>query len=313
LVPIDHPLQEPAVVSAIERSASAHLGRKWVAHGFTDLNERASHPCGLLHGESLSVFAKLDAGQEGGEQFSAELSALALLRMRAPVRTPVPVGDGVVEVAAGRVMLLEAIAEIPPEARSAHQWRSIGRALAATHRARADDFGLVEFNGFFGPLWQDNRPVPASRWTDFYVERRLAPRLRSAVDSGHLPAGLAAGVERIISRMPALSGPEPRPSLLHGDAQQNNFLTTATEAVLLDTAPYYGHPEIDLALVDYFAPVPGEVFDAYRDEGAIDPGFPERRELWRLFAYLAVITVDGGSPFGRPFLDRVAEVVAAYR
>jgi fructosamine-3-kinase len=78
-------------------------------------------------------------------------------------------------------------------------------------------------------------------------------------------------------------------------------------------APSIGHPEVDLALVDYFAPVPSEVFDAYRDVTPIDPGFPERRELLRLFAYLAVITVDGASDFGRPFLNRLADAIASYR
>jgi fructosamine-3-kinase len=154
--------------------------------------------------------------------------------------------------------------------------------------------------------------VNGDRWTDFYAERRLWPLLRSAVASDQLPPDLAAGVARLIRRLPELAGPEPRPTLLHGDAQQNNFLTTATEAALLDVAPYFGHPEIDLALLDYFAPVPDEMFAAYRDVTPIDPGFWGRRELWRLFAYLAVITVDGASAFGHRFLDRIAAVVASY-
>ena len=78
-------------------------------------------------------------------------------------------------------------------------------------------------------------------------------------------------------------------------------------------APYYGHPELDLALVDYFARVPPELFDGYREVRPIDPGFPERRELWRLVGYLAVVTVDGASDFGRPFIRRIAEAVAQYR
>jgi fructosamine-3-kinase len=137
--------------------------------------------------------------------------------------------------------------------------------------------------------------------------------LRAAVDAGRLPLDLAAGIERIIGRLPSLCGPEPRPSLLHGDAQQNNVLTTATGAVMVDPAPYFGHPEIDLALVDYFQPVPDDVFDAYRDLAPIDPGFPRRRELWRLHGYLAVVTVAGASALGRSTLRRIADAVALYR
>jgi fructosamine-3-kinase len=65
----------------------------------------------------------------------------------------------------------------------------------------------------------------------------------------------------------------------------SKILTTATGAVLIDVAPYFGHPEIDLALLDYFAPVPELVFGAYRDLAPIDSEFAERRELWLLFGY----------------------------
>jgi fructosamine-3-kinase len=83
--------------------------------------------------------------------------------------------------------------------------------------------------------------------------------------------------------------------------------------VVIDPAPYFGHPEIDLALLDYFHPVPAEVFDAYREITPIDSGLAQRRELWRVFAYLAVVTVDGDKSFGRRFLARLADAVHAYR
>jgi fructosamine-3-kinase len=75
----------------------------------------------------------------------------------------------------------------------------------------------------------------------------------------------------------------------------------------LETHGYFGHPEIDLALVDYFYAVPPDVFEGYQEEMPIEAGFAERRELWRVFAYLAVITVDGGS-----FVDRLSAAVRQY-
>ncbi len=172
---------------------------------------------------------------------------------------------------------------------------------------RGETFGLGEFDGFFGPLRQDNRAVASNRWADFYAERRVLPCLRAAVDSGNLPRELAHQVERVVERLGELCGPEPVPTLLHGDAQQNNFLTTATEAVMLDSAPFFGHPEVDLALVDYFAPVPKDFFDGYAEKAFIEEDFIQRRELWRLFAYLAVVAVDGANPFGRSFLAKIDE------
>jgi fructosamine-3-kinase len=313
MAPAQHPLLDRAVVAVIERAASAHLGRPWVCRGFTDLNARASHPSGVLHGEPFSVFAKLGAA-DAREQFTAELDGLRLLSRAARIRTPVPVADGVVGLPAGSLLLFEALPERPPQAREREDWRSIGRALAVLHGVRHPRFGLDGgARGFFGPLPQDNRPVPANRWGDFYLERRVAPLLRTAVDSGHLPAELAAGVDRVAARLPALGGPEPRPSLLHGDAQQNNFISTADGAVAIDPAPYFGHPEIDLAQVDFFRPVPADVLAAYGEVAPIDPGFADRRELWRLPTYLAVIAVDGPSPFGRKCLTRLAVAVRRYR
>jgi fructosamine-3-kinase len=136
--------------------------------------------------------------------------------------------------------------------------------------------------------------------------------LRLAVDSGYLPAGLARGTERITARLPVLCGPEPTPVLLHGDAQQNNFVSMADGAAVIDVAPYFGHPEADLALVDCFTPADEELLRAYARLAPLDPGFPGRRELWRLHLYLAAIAVGGATDFGRTFLPRLAAAVRQY-
>ena len=108
-VAVGHPLLESNVKSAIESAASRHLGRRWVSHAFTDLNERASHPCGVLHGEPFSVFAKLDTGDNAEEKFQAELSGLALLRDRARIAIPTPIGTGLLRLDHGSLLLTEAL------------------------------------------------------------------------------------------------------------------------------------------------------------------------------------------------------------
>ena len=119
-------------------------------------------------------------------------------------------------------------------------------------------------------------------------------------------------MDLIAARLPALCGPDPAPTLLHGDAQQNNFVSTADGAVLVDVAPYFGHPEYDLALVDYISPADPELFRAYAEVAPVDAGFAGPRELWRLHVYLAVIGVDGASAFGRSFLPRLEAAVRQY-
>ena len=183
--------------------------------------------------------------------------------------------------------------------------------LVTVHQVHGERFGLEDLNGYFGPLPQDNTPVSSNSWADFYSQRRVVPLLRSAVDSGQLPKDLARSVERLVDRLPWLCGPVPQPTLLHGDAQQHNFVSTDDGAVIADAAPYFGHPEIDLMLVDYFQPVPKDVFDAYREIAPIDAEFAQRRDLWCMFVDLACITVDA-TQFARDALDRLTRTTHDY-
>ena len=313
-----HPLLDAGVVREVEQAASAHLGRRWRHRGFADLKDRASHPCGIFAGEPFSVFVKLYAGPNGLEQVAAEVAGLRFIHHVSDVATPEPVCDGVIATKAGSMLLSEALPErgsgqgLPSDSRTASDYADIGRALARLHQVLGGVSGMPALDGFFGPLRLDNRPVVSGRWADFYAERRLLPNLRLARDAGQITPELAAAVERVAERLPQLCGPEPMPALLHGDAQQNNFVNTLDGAYLIDACPYFGHPEIDLALVDYFQPVPDALFHAYSEITPIDAGFARRRELWRLFGYLAVVAVDGGNPFGRSVLPRLAAAVRQY-
>jgi protein-ribulosamine 3-kinase len=88
-------------VQAVEQAATEHLERAWPQAGFTDLNHRATHPCGIFTRTPFPVFAKLDSSSTGEEQFTAELNGFSLIRSQTTVATPVPVGDGVVPWAIG--------------------------------------------------------------------------------------------------------------------------------------------------------------------------------------------------------------------
>jgi protein-ribulosamine 3-kinase len=275
----------------VERAVSEHMGRRWRIGDARDMTEFACHPCALLSDGSYSVFAKFSEAANGFEQFEIELAGLRLLSERSGVLTPTPIG--IVPVAGGTICILEAVQAVE---RAPRHWRQIGRALARIHQVRGDRFGL-DIHSYFGPLVQDN--TPTSDWAAFFAERRLAPALRWAVDSDKLPPAVIRPVEKLISRLPELCGPEVVPTLLHGDAQQNNFISTDMGPVVIDPAVYYGHPEIDLAYVDLWQAVPDDVYAGYQDELPIDPGFWERRDLWRLWGYLAAVAVEGPIHLGR--------------
>jgi len=286
-----HPLAAEPLRSLIEGAVSTHIGRRWTIQAVRDMHDFACHPSAILSGEGYSVFAKYSDAADGIKQFEVELAGLRLLRERAGVLIPDPIGiipapEGSV-LPGGSILVMQTV---PAVERGPRQWREIGQMLARIHRVTGADFGL-ETNGYFGPLPQDNTTM--CDWPAFYAKRRIFPGLKLAVDSGNLPVELARQVERLIVRLPELCGPEVAPTLLHGDAQQNNFISSAQGAYVIDPAAYYGHPEMDLAYIDYFEPVPQDVFDGYREELPIDPGFEERRDLWRVWGYLAAVTVEG--------------------
>jgi protein-ribulosamine 3-kinase len=269
----------------LEQHVSAYLGRAWQVIDVQDKRDEASHPAAILSDETFSVFVKLGQGDLASDQFKQELAGLRFLSERSGVLTPA--GIGIVQVEGAVLLILEAVQVVE---RERLHWRQIGQALARIHSIKSDRYGFAS-HCYWGSLYQDNTPLVD--WVDFYRQRRLAPRLRAAVDSGHLPLDVVPQVEKLSSQLDRLCGPKVEPSLLHGDAHQNNFLSTAKGPVLIDPAVYYGHPEIDLAFVDFFAPVSDELFQGYQEIGSLEAGFMERRDLWRTPAWLAMVEVDG--------------------
>jgi fructosamine-3-kinase len=294
-----HPLLHGRLRAVIEQVVSEYKGMSWEVSEFRDMNAFSSHPSAILSDGLYSVFVKLSSTANGLEQFEAELAGLRLLSERAGVRIPAWIGNVAVE--GGAVLILEGLRAVD---RTSQGWRQIGAALAQIHRIQGEQFGL-ETHNYFGPLYQDNRFMDS--WPAFYAERRLWPRLMGAVNAGHLPAETIRDAERLILRLPELCGPDVPPTLVHGDAQQNNFISTEVGAVVIDPAVHYGHPEMDLAYVDYFQPVPADLFSGYQEYLSIDPGFNERRELWRIYGYLAAVEVEGAS-----YLPRLASGIRSY-
>jgi fructosamine-3-kinase len=279
----------------VERVVSTHFGYPWHVAWFSDMNEYASHPSAILldaapEAGGHGVFIKLSEAAHGQDQFESELAGLRTLSELAGVLIPPPVG--IVPAEGGVMLILEAVEQIE---RTPEAWREIGRTLARIHLVKGDRCGFDQYC-YFGPLYQDNRP--ADGWLPFYIERRLWPRFMGAIDSGNLSTDIIRKVERFIDRVPGLDIPEVEPVLLHGDAQQNNYISTRQGAVVIDPAVHYGNPEMDLAYLDYFQPVPGDVFLGYQEIRPIDPGFAERKDIWRVAAYLAAVQVGWLAPMG---------------
>ncbi len=96
-----------------------------------------------------------------------------------------------------------------------------------------------------------------------------------------------------------LCGPPEPPALLHGDLWAGNRMIDRDGANwLIDPATYWGHREVDLAMMRLFGGFGGAAFDAYAEAHPLAAGWPERVEWYQLVPLLVHAILFGGS-YGR--------------
>lgn len=183
-------------------------------------------------------------------------------------------------------LVLQHLTEARPTPAS---WARFGQDLRALHDTAGPGYGWPE-DYAFGAVSLPNgaaedRPAFWPQfWPDFWATRRLLPH------TPHLPAPLATRIEALCRRLPDLLPAQPAPGLLHGDLWGGNLLPTAARIHLIDPACYYGHGEVDLAMLHLFA-APGPRFaEGY---GPLAPGWETRRAVYSLFPALVHIRLFG--------------------
>ena len=179
----------------------------------------------------------------------------------------------------------------------------LGRRLAAVHRTIGPWFGGLDADadGYIG-----SQPVdltPTDQWATFYVERRVRPLTARAVEAGRLDPGARALVERVAERGDELCGPPEPPALLHGDLWGGNRMIDRHGGNwLIDPATYWGHREVDLAMMRLFGGFGAGAFDAYADVHPLAVGWPDRVEWYQLVPLLVHAILFGGS-YGRAAME----------
>ncbi|CAN5835875.1 fructosamine kinase family protein [soil metagenome] len=186
-------------------------------------------------------------------------------------------------------LLLEWLEPAPRGISFSHQ---LGRALAALHQAPV--VGPLADN-WIGPLPQANTHAPS--WAEFWINRRLEPQLRRALNSGREPGNLSEW-ERLFARIPEALAPAEHEglSLLHGDLWSGNVLSTAVGPALVDPAVYRGHREVDLAMSELFGGFDAPFYYAYTEVWPLLPGYADtRRTIYQLYPLLVHVNLFGGA------------------
>lgn len=252
--------------------------------GGGDINEAYE----LTLADGRRAFVKTRARPNPGE-YEAEAVGLRWLSEPGLLRTP-----AVLEVADGYL----ALEWVPPGALSAAGAQELGRALAGTHAAGAQDFGappgLAGSDTGFGSLRLPNGP--AADWPTFYAEQRLRPLASMARRAGTISDGAFQAVERVCERLGELCGPPEPPARLHGDLWSGNVHADAGgRAWLIDPSCYGGHREMDLAMLRLFGAPSQLIFDAYEEAAPLAEGWRERVQLCQLAPLLIHAVLFGGS------------------
>lgn len=177
-------------------------------------------------------------------------------------------------------------------------WRSVGKAIRSLHEQSGDTYGWP-VNYALGTVELDNRT--ASDWPKFWAEQRLASAARV------LDRPWRERVEQLARRIADLLPAKPLPSLLHGDLWSGNILAAGGAlAALVDPACYYGHSEVDLAMLALFEAPPPEFWESY---GLLETGWEERRRVYQLFPALVHLRLFGATYAG--MVDRILESLGA--
>lgn len=181
--------------------------------------------------------------------------------------------------------------------------RDAAERLATLHATTADRFGFP-FDTLTGPVTQPNPWT--DRWVEFYRDQRLRPVRARCRDEGPLDDPLDERLGTAVERLPDLLVEPPAPALIHGDVWENNLLTDGDRIrAFLDPACYYGHPEVELAYVDWTDTFGTPFFERYEECRGIRNGFfAERRYAYRLYPLLVHLLL-----FGSPYEGELAAIL----
>ena len=170
-------------------------------------------------------------------------------------------------------------------------WNEFGRSLARLHTITDLYFGLNHDN-YIGSLTQSN--YRHDTWADFYRQERLVPQMKLAESQGRLTSFMKRGFDALFSELENIF-PKEKPSLLHGDLWRGNMMITSTGSPsIFDPAVYYGHREMDLAMMALFGGFGNRWVDAYCEVYPLEQGWENRIPIGQLYPLMVHVNLFGG-------------------
>ncbi|MCB9186855.1 MAG: fructosamine kinase family protein [Flavobacteriales bacterium] len=230
-------------------------------------------------------FLKKNSAVRFPNMFEAEKRGLELISASDFI-VPKPVLVG--HVGNQQILILEWIERGSPRPEF---WSVFGRNLAKMHSISNGSFGL-DHDNYIGSLLQSNSEKET--WADFYREERLIPQMKLAEKNGLLTSAMKRGFEALFVELENIF-PTEKPSLLHGDLWSGNMMVVADGLPsIYDPAVYFGHREMDLAMMTLFGGFGNAWVETYNEVYPLESGWQERVPIEQLYPLLVHVNLFGG-------------------
>ena len=281
-------------MSPINNIIERHLGR--VPSQIVKLTGGDINKVYQVFFQEKSVVIKINTSRLLPQLFEKEKQGLELLS-RSTFIVPKPIKTGSIDDA--QFLIMDYI-----EQGSELDWAVFGKKLAQLHQIEGKFFGL-DHDNYIGSLEQVN--LECGAWSEFYTNHRLIALTAKARDQGLFEKKHCNWVEKLCQRLDELI-PACRPSLIHGDLWSGNLLIdTSGHPVLIDPAVYYGHPEMDWAMLSLFGSYPVEALDHYQNLHPLEKGLNERKDIHQLYPLMVHLIL-----FGKGYLNGVESTLKKY-
>ena len=250
----------------------------------------------LVELEKSKIVLKINDSLKFPEMFENEKKGLLKLNASG-VRTPAIV----FETARDKLAFL-ALDYIPNG--NLRNWELFGERLAVLHMNKNEVFGL-DYDNYIGSLKQTNKNE--DNWKDFYSNQRILHLSKFALDKELLSKTDLKKIEILCLKLDTYI-PFTEPSLIHGDLWSGNLIFDEQgKPVFIDPAIYYGHPEMDWAMLSLFGSYPEVAMKSYSNIIPLENNYFEREKIYQLYPLLVHLIL-----FGRSYYRNISEILNFY-
>lgn len=238
-------------------------------------------------------FVKWNTGSQSADMFKKEAKGLALLQSAdTALLIPDTISTGYDEQSGAYYLIMEYLEQASRgNGDRSNTPRKFGQQLARLHQQTNTQFGL-DYDNYIGSLPQKNTFY--EYWITFFIEMRLQPLVRQAMDAGLLSESDLSKFSTLYKILPDVMPPDI-PSLLHGDLWSGNYFYCPNgHTAIYDPAVYYGHREIELAFTKLFGGFSAAFYQGYNEVKALEPGFNSRIDYYNLYPLLVHVNLFGG-------------------